>query len=114
LRKTFYTHLIEIHHISLELEGTEMSEKEKNHLIKIFESAVHTSVMDHILLALPDEDHERFLKHADQENHDAIWEILNSISNIEEVIKTAAHAVRNEFLRDVQDQKRKQKKPKKD
>ena len=112
MRKTFYTHLIEIHHISLELEGTEMSEKEKNHLIKIFESAVHTSVMDHILLALPDEDHERFLKHADQENHDAIWEILNSISNIEEVIKTAAHAVRNEFLRDVQGQKMKQKKSK--
>lgn len=112
MRKTFYTHLIEIHHISLELEGTEMSEKEKNHLIKIFESAVHTSVMDHVLLSLPDEDHERFLKHADQENHDAVWEILNSISNIEEIIRTAAHAVRNEFLRDVQDQKKKQKKSK--
>jgi len=112
MKKTFYTHLIEIHHISIELEGTEMSEKEKKHLIKIFESAVHTSVMDHILLSLPDEDHEILLRHADQENHDAIWEILNTVSNIEEIIRTAAHAVRNEFLRDVRDQKKKQKKSK--
>lgn len=107
MRKTFYSHLIEIHQVRIELEDMNMSDLEKAHLEKIFDSSVHTSVIDHILLVLPEEDQDRFLKRAHDEDHDGIWEILQNISNIEEIIRTAAHAVRNEFTRDIREQKKK-------
>lgn len=111
MRKTFYSHIIEVHHVSLEIDDTEMSEKEKKHLNRLFESSVHTSVMDHILLSLPEEEHERFVKRVHEDNHEGIWEVLGAVSNIEQIIKTAAHAVRNEFLKDIrEDKKRRQKK----
>lgn len=107
MKKTFYSHIIEVHHVSMEIEESNMSEKEKKHLDKLFESSVHTSVMDHILMSLPEEDHERFLKRAHEQNHEGVWEVLGLVPNIEEIIKTAAHAIRNEFLKDIREDKKK-------
>ena len=111
MKKHFYSHLIEIDSLHIELEQMELSDEEKAHLIALVESNLHVQVLDAILSELSEEDKTTFLSLLAANDHTKIWEHLSSrIAHIEEKIKTAAQTLKNELNYDVRTAQKKGKK----
>ncbi|RJQ28027.1 hypothetical protein C4577_00155 [Candidatus Parcubacteria bacterium] len=108
MRKLFYSHLVEIDSLIVELNSLDLSEEEKNHLVSLAHSSLEHTILDAILSELSEEDKKLFLTHLAQEKHDKIWEVLNSkIENIEEKIKKTAEALKIELRKDIDEAKSK-------
>ncbi|OGH11961.1 MAG: hypothetical protein A2857_05940 [Candidatus Levybacteria bacterium RIFCSPHIGHO2_01_FULL_36_15] len=106
MKKYFYSHIIEIDSIILELNKLDLSESEKTHLITLIDSSIHHVVLDAILSELSPEDKKIFLEHLSSDEHDKIWQLLNGkIENIENKIKKAAEALKEELRKDIKDTK---------
>lgn len=105
--KQFYSHIIEIESISLELDKLDLSDDQKMHLAKIVDSSLHHVVLDAILSELSDSDKRVFLQHVNDNNHDKIWKFLNQkVDNIEEKIKKAADDLKTELRSDLKKAKK--------
>lgn len=102
--KKFYTHLIEIDSIIVELEKLNLSESEKLHLAGLIDSSLHHIVLDAILSELGEEDKKAFLRHLESDDQEKIWEHLNSkVDNIEDKIKKAAEGLKEEIHKDLKE-----------
>lgn len=102
MMKYFYSHLIEIESLFVELEKLDLSDKEKQELSELVDANLHHTILDAILSQLSDEEKHTFMKHLSDEKHDEIWDFLNKRSeNIEEKIKLAAESVKNELHEDL-------------
>jgi len=100
--KHFYSHLIEIDSLIVEISNLEIEDHEKKHLINLAESSIYHAVLDSILSELKEEDKKIFLEHLASDNHEKIWKHLNQkIENIEEKIKSAAETLKKELRDDV-------------
>ena len=108
MKKYFYSHIVEIDSVIMELGKMSLSENEKKHLIDIVDSSIYHAILDAILSELSENDKKIFLKHLSADKHDKIWEHLNSkIENIEEKIKKAADELKNKLHKDIKDVKNK-------
>lgn len=106
--KQFYTHLIEIDSIIIELDKMDLSPEQKEHLADLLDSSLHHTILDAIMSELKEEDKKIFLKHALEDNHEKIWEFLNGrVDNIEDKIKKAADDLKVELHKDIQESKKK-------
>ena len=104
--KHFYSELIEIQSIIIELDNMNLSDKEKTHLAHLFDSTLHHTILDAVLSELSPEDKEKFLEHLSKEENDKIWELLNSkVDNIEEKIKKTAEDLKKEMHKDIKESK---------
>lgn len=102
MKKTFYSHFIEIDAIIIELERMELSEDEKKHLIGIIHSNLHQAILDTILSELSKEDKKIFLVNLSLDNHIKIWEHLkNKIENVEKKVENTAEKLKMEFHKDI-------------
>ena len=63
MKKYFYSHIVDIESIIGELDGLDLSENERTHLITLFDSSIHHAVLDAILSELSGEDKKLFLRH---------------------------------------------------
>lgn len=100
--KQFYSHLIEIESITLELDKLDLSEDQKYHLASLIDSSLHHQVLDAVLSELSDSDKRVFLQHLNEDDHDKIWKFLNEkIDNIEEKIKKTAEDLKEELRQDL-------------
>lgn len=100
--KHFYSHLIEIETLTVELEKIELADHEKHELAHLVEGNIHNTVMDAILSKIPEPEKEKFLKIATSEDHKKIWEFLKSKSeNIEEDIRKAASDIKKKLQEDI-------------
>lgn len=98
----FYSHLIEIDSIILELDKMGLSEEEKSHLAKLLDSTLHHTILDTLLSELSESDKRVFIKHLSSENHDKIWKFLNDkIEEAENKIKKAAEDLKEELHKDL-------------
>lgn len=105
--KQFYSHLIEIESIVLELDKFDLSEEEKIHLAQLIDSSLHHTILDAILSELKEEDKRIFLRHIHENDHDKIWQFLNGkVDNIEERIKKTADDLKKELHKDLKETKR--------
>lgn len=105
-KKHFYNHLVEFESLIVEINKLEMSEEERAHLISIVDSSLHHTVLDAVLSELSDEDKKKFLEHLSIDDHDKVWRHLNEkVDNIEEKIKNAAHSLKQELHKDIEESK---------
>lgn len=100
--KHFYSHLIEIESIIVELDKLDLSEDQKYHLASLVDSSLRHQVLDAVLSELSDSDKRVFLQHLNEDDHTKIWKFLNDkVDNIEEKIKKAADDLKKELHNDL-------------
>lgn len=98
----FYSHLIEIDSIILELDKMGLSEEEKMHLAQLVDSTLHHTILDAVLSELSESDKRVFMQHLNSGNHDKIWKFLNDkIEGVEEKIKKTAEDLKKELHQDL-------------
>lgn len=98
----FYSHLIEIDSIIIELDKMDLSGEQKHHLAELLDSSLHHTILDAILSELKEDDKKVFLKHVDEGDNEKIWEFLNGkVDHIEEKIKKAADQLKVELHKDI-------------
>ncbi|MBI2012000.1 hypothetical protein HYS91_04485 [Candidatus Daviesbacteria bacterium] len=103
----FYSHLIEIESIILELDHLDLSDKEKKHLASLIDDNLHQCILDAVLSHLTPEDKKTFINHLNAKDQEKIWEFLNNkVENIEEKIKVAAKDLKTKIHKDLKIAKR--------
>lgn len=104
--KHFYSEIIELESLTMELDMMDLSETEKHHLALLVDSNLHHAVLDAVLSELSEQDKKIFLEHLNRNDHLKIWDHLNGrIENIEEKIKSAADALKSELHKDLKEAK---------
>jgi hypothetical protein len=102
--KNFYTHIVQTESIILELEKLDLSEEEKLELAGLVDTSLHHTILDAILSELTEEDKKIFLQNLEKEDHDEVWKHLNDkVDGIEEKIKKAADALKEEMHEDLKE-----------
>lgn len=102
--KYFYSHLIEIDSIILELDKMNLNEEEKLHLAQAVDSTMHPIILDAVLSELSESDKKVFIKHLNSGNHGRIWGFLNDkIEGLEDKIKKVAEDLKKELHRDLRE-----------
>ena len=105
--KYFYSQLIEIESIIVELDKMDLSDDQKIHLTNLIDSSLHHTILDAILSELREEDKRLFLMHVHEDDHDKIWQFLKGrVDNIEDKIKKAADGLVNQLHEDIKEAKR--------
>jgi Mg/Co/Ni transporter MgtE len=105
--KYFYSHLIEIETLIVELDELKLSEGEKKHLALLADETLHTAIIDAILSKLPEDQRRQLLEHLGLEKHDKVWQILNEhIDEVEKLIKETASKVKENLRKDIKESKR--------
>lgn len=106
--KRFYSHLIEIESLVVELESIDLADHEKHELAQLVDSNIHNVVMDAILSKLPESDKRKFAEIANLEDHKKIWDFLKDRSDdIEDEIKKAAREMKKKMEEDIKEAKEK-------
>lgn len=106
-RVHFYSSLIEIESLVVELDSLELSDKERKHLALLADSNLHKAILHAILSELNENEKKIFLEHLDKKEHDKIWKLLNArIDGVEEKIKNAAEKLKVELKKDIKQAKR--------
>lgn len=107
-KKHFYSHIVEINTIVVELNSMDLEEHEKEHLLSLADSNIHHAVVDKILSELHHEDKKMFLRLSALDDHHAIWRLLNSkVKGIEKKIKHAADTILLELHNDIKEARKK-------
>lgn len=105
--KQWYTHLIEIESIIIELDKMELSKEEKLHLAHLINSSLHHVVLDAVLSQLQEQDKAVFIRHLNEDDHDKIWKFLNEkVEGIEDRIKKVADQLIEELKKDLKEAKK--------
>src|SRR5713226_8259648 len=96
--KQFYTHLIDMESIIIDLDSLNLSESEKHYLTSLVDSSLHQTILDLCLSKLSDEDKKVFIEHLRDEKHKEVWELLDSkVNKIEDEIKRAAEDLKKDL-----------------
>jgi len=108
MQKYFYSNLIDTTSITLELAEMDLTQEERVHLVSLVESNIHHAILDIVLSELSEEDKKEFLNHLTSDNHDKVWELLNSkVEHIEDKIKVAAQELKKELHKDIREAREK-------
>lgn len=98
----FYSNLIEIDSIILELDKMGLSDEEKLHLAELIDSSLYHTILDAVLSELSESDKRVFIQHLHEENNDKVWKFLNDkIDGVEDKIKKAAEDLSKELHKDL-------------
>lgn len=104
--KFFYSHLIEIESLILELNKLDLSYEEKKHLAQLVDSSMHNTIMETILSQLTEDDKKIFLNHIQKSDHEKVWQFLNEkVDKIEDKIKKAVDDLKEELHKDIKEAK---------
>lgn len=102
--KHFYSHLIEMESIIIELDKMDLSKEEKIHLAHLVEANLQHTILDAILSQLKDHDKRAFMVHLNEGRHDKIWKFLNDkIDSVEDRIKKVAKDLKIELHKDLKE-----------
>lgn len=108
MTKQFYTHLVDIESVIIELDKLDLNDKQKVHLTALIDSTLHHHILDTVLSELSDEDKHIFLDHVSKREHDKVWELLNrKVDKIEDKIKEAADELKKEIHKDIKEAREK-------
>ena len=98
----FYSHIVSIDTIIVELENLDMSSEEREELLLILDSHRHLTIIDVILTHLSENDKKQFLQYVEENDHENVWKLLQEkIEHSEEKIKEAAEKLKEELLHDI-------------
>lgn len=101
-QKTFYTHIIQINDIVLDLGDLEMSSEERVHLLALLDANIHSTVIHTVLNELPQAEKKIFLENILVNNHEKTWTHLRSNSvDLEKKITNAVNKLIKEMKQDI-------------
>lgn len=104
MTKHFFSHLVEIQTIELELDSMSMEEHERVELKDLIHENIYHAVLDAVLSELSEEDKKVFLEHLITSENEKIWDFINTkVEGIEEKIKKAAEDVKEKIHKDVKE-----------
>ncbi|OGE30835.1 hypothetical protein A2631_04065 [Candidatus Daviesbacteria bacterium RIFCSPHIGHO2_01_FULL_44_29] len=102
----FYSHIVTVQSLIIELDQMDLSDKEKLHLANLLDSTFHHTILDAILRELNEEDKTIFVKLHAENDSKKFWEFLNKkVDNIEDKIKSAAAQLTKELHKDIKEAK---------
>lgn len=105
--KYFWTHLIELDSLIIELDKLDLTDEQRHHLANLLDSSIHHTILDAILSELSDQDKRVFVQHLNEGDHKKIWKFLNEkVRGVEDKIKKAAEDLKNELHEDLKKAKR--------
>lgn len=105
-KQHFYSDIVEMDSVYIEIDSLSMSDDEKSHLKKIINSSLHHTILDAILSELSEDDKKIFLDHVFSGRHDEVWEHLNEkIEKIEEKIQKTADELKEKIREDIKSTK---------
>lgn len=104
----FYSHLIEMESIIVELDKLDLSMEQKVHLSNLIDSSLHHTVLDAVFSELTPTDKKVFLNHLKEDDHSKIWQFLDEkVDKIEDKIKKVAEDLKVELHQDLKKAKEK-------
>ena len=107
MKKHFYSHLVEVETLIIELDKLDLDDKQKTHLAKLLDSSLHGTILDAVLSELPDHDRKLFLDYLNKDEHDKIWQHLHDkIDNIEDKIIKVADELKDDLHQDIKEAKK--------
>src|SRR5687767_15046306 len=105
--RKFYTHIVKMDTLILELEQMDFDEEEKTHLADLIDGTFHHTILEEIFTHLSSEDKTQLLKHLQEDDHDKIWKFLNDkVDNIEEKIVKVSEDLKKELHEDLIESKK--------
>lgn len=105
--KQWYSHLVKIETIIIELDTMNLSKEEKKHLAQLVDSNMHHTILNAILSHLNEADKRVLIMYLNEGNHDKIWKFLNQkIDNVEDKIKKVAQDLKHELHKDLKEAKK--------
>jgi hypothetical protein len=105
--KHFYSHLIEIHEIYLNISEMDLSDTERGHLMSLTEANIHATVISAVLPELSNDEKKVFLKNLLANDHDKTWKHLSSrVKNIEGKLSKSLKDLKQELLKDIKEAKK--------
>lgn len=78
MKKHFYSHLVEVESIYIELDLMGLKKEEMRELAELVDSSIHHVVINVVLTHLEEDDKRLFLSHLVSENHEEIWKLLGA------------------------------------
>ncbi|MDP4010862.1 MAG: hypothetical protein Q8P72_01385 [Candidatus Roizmanbacteria bacterium] len=106
MNKQFYTHLIDIEELKVDLEKIEIAPHEHQELLTIAHKTIHHIVIDIVLTELDEKEKKIFLSNLSKDDHTLIWSHLKErVENIDEKIKVASRTIIEELRRDLDEVK---------
>lgn len=108
MAKIFYDHLTLVEEVVVELDKYQLSDDEKEELVRIVDENMHTEVLHTILTLLPKEKHEKFLRdfHSSPGEIRHLEFLKNEIEDVEKEIENVAKRVKREILAEIKRAKR--------
>lgn len=104
----FYSQLIEVESIIIELDKMDLSADEKLHLTQLIDSSLHHAILDAVFSELSDQDKRMLVNHLNKGDHEKIWSFLQGrIENVEDKIKKVADDLKKELHQDMREKIRK-------
>lgn len=101
---TFYSHLIELESVIIELDKMDLNSEEKLHLAKLLDSSLHHTILDVIFSELNEKDKKVFASHLQEGKHDKIWKFLNEkITDVEIKIKKVTEELKVQLHKDLKE-----------
>lgn len=107
MKKHFFSHIVDVETLHLELDNHDFSFDEKDDIKKIIDESIYHTVLEAILSELSEEDKKAFLEHLITDDHGKIWEFVNKkVENIEEKIVKATNDIKEEIHTDIKTTKK--------
>lgn len=102
MKKHFYSHLITVETVHLELSNLEMSDEERRHLADLAEANLHHTILDAVLSELDPEDKKEFLKRLHLDDHSEIWVFLaGKTKDFEKIVKEKGEELVKKLHKDI-------------
>lgn len=102
-KKQFYSHIVTVDALVIELNSLELTTEERERLLAIAETHLHHTILDAVLEELGQDDKKLFLHSVARDDHHNAWEVLyRNIENVEEKIKKVAEDLKEELKKDIQ------------
>lgn len=106
MKKHFFSHLIEIDTLHLELDNHDMTDDQKEEIKRLLDESIYHTVLEAILSELSEEDKRVFLSHLAEDDHGKIWEFVNGkVENIEDKIIKASEDIKKKLHSDIKESK---------
>lgn len=103
-QKHFYSHLIRITDITIELADMDLNSEERIHLLALVDANIHSTVVNTVLSELPEEEKKIFLQNLVANDHIEIWSHLRkNIKDADEKIILAVNSLKRELLKDLKE-----------
>ena len=104
--KFFYTHLVNIESLIVELDELNLTKAQKVEIASLVDSSLHHSILDAVLSELTPSEKYLFLRHLKYNDSPSIWKLLNKIDNIEDKIKAVSVELKKELSKEIKEAKK--------